>query len=1165
MRFGCSLLALLSIALWTAAAASQVLINECISSNVDGIRDEENDTPDWIELCNPGFADVDLSGYGISDDVAQPFQWVFGDVVLHSQDHLLIFASGKDRHPEDLHWETVIDWGDDWRYRANFSEPPEFWREWWYNASSWDLGPSGFGFGDDDDSTEVPVVTSISIRKTFHVDDPENVVAMILHVDFDDAFVAWLNGKSLEVARQNITSNGPPGWRQYADSEHEAQMYQGLPPDTYFLGWVYSTLRQGTNVLAIEVHNAESSDDVTIIPFLTLGMIEPPAGGGEGLAEILHDLMPHMHTNFRLSADGETVSLHDPQGAVVYQSETGQMCADVSRGRAPDGAPNWVFFTEPTPEAPNAHTGFDEFADAPIFSVLGGLYDDPLSIELISPDPNGVITYTTGGAEPDEMSTPYTTPIQIAETSVIRARAFETGTLPSSTVSHSYILNDPSTLAVASFVTDPDNLWDEEIGIFHDDNLWEDWERPMHVGVFDTAGATLLSQDAGVKVYGGASRNHPQKSMRLIARGGYGSNSFDHTLFDEKPIASFKQLVWRNSGNDWCETQFRDGLMHHLLAHTDIDRLAYRPMRAYINGEYWGILNVRERIDEDYIASNHGVDPDDLDLIKMYYEAAQGDPEHYLEMLDYIEEHGLADPEHYAHIETLIDVEEYADYQAFEIYYANTDWPGNNIAYWRPRSADGRWRWIIYDTDFGLGHATDADHNTLAMALDPNGTGWPNPRYATFLFRSLMENETFRQMFINRYADYLNTSLLPSVTTAAADAFAAAIEPEIARHFDRWNRPFSRWEQERSIVDDFLNERPEYAREHIRDQFDLGGEFTLSLDISPPGAGAIHLAAIDVDVAWSGEYFEGVPISLTAVPDAGYAFLEWSDPTLPDTSSIVISPDDDYAVTAVFEQLTLPGIAVINEINYNSADTFDPGDWVELHNPGDLPFDMGGWTFKDEDDDHTFVLPAGLALPPNGFIVLCADTTAFTAHFPDVSPVLGNLGFGFSGGGELLRLFDSEKALYDWVEYDDDPPWPPEPDGHGPTLELTNPYLDNSLASSWMASPDHGTPGATNSAVVGIDLVTVPPLSLLLPSPNPFNPRTRIRFSLDRSRRLDLEIYDVAGRRVRVLATGSLTAGLHTLTWDGRNESGHVLPSGVYWLLLDAEGFRSTVKLVMIR
>ena len=154
---------------------------------------------------------------------------------------------------------------------------------------------------------------------------------------------------------------------------------------------------------------------------------------------------------------------------------------------------------------------------------------------------------------------------------------------------------------------------------------------------------------------------------------------------------------------------------------------------------------------------------------------------------------------------------------------------------------------------------------------------------------------------------------------------------------------------------------------------------------------------------------------------------------------------------------------VINEINYNSTDNFDPDDWVEIYNNSNDTIDIGSWLLKDEDDDHIFTAPSNIKILPEQYIIFCKDTIKFTELFPDVESYYGNLGFGLSGGSDLVRLFDSTGSLADTVRYDDDHPWPLSADGDGPTLELKHPTLDNTLWESWSASEGYGTPGAQNS------------------------------------------------------------------------------------------------------
>ena len=160
---------------------------------------------------------------------------------------------------------------------------------------------------------------------------------------------------------------------------------------------------------------------------------------------------------------------------------------------------------------------------------------------------------------------------------------------------------------------------------------------------------------------------------------------------------------------------------------------------------------------------------------------------------------------------------------------------------------------------------------------------------------------------------------------------------------------------------------------------------------------------------------------------------------------------------------------VINEINYNSLDSFDPDDWVEIYNSSNETIDLGSWLLKDDNDDHIFTIPLNTLLLPNQYLVFCTDTIKFAALFPDVNPYYGDLGFGLGGGGDIVRLFDYNGLLVDIVEYDDIAPWDTLADGSGPTLELNHPSLDNTLGENWSASQGHGTPGAVNSAYNGYE------------------------------------------------------------------------------------------------
>ena len=289
-----------------------------------------------------------------------------------------------------------------------------------------------------------------------------------------------------------------------------------------------------------------------------------------------------------------------------------------------------------------------------------------------------------------------------------------------------------------------------------------------------------------------------------------------------------------------------------------------------------------------------------------------------------------------------------------------------------------------------------------------------------------------------------------------------------------------------------------------------------------------------------------------------------------DNDAVILEPQKaervffDYTIGSS----SLTGLTpTINEINYHSSDNFNPDDWVEIYNPTDSTFDMGAWEFKDESDDHIFIIPQGTLLEPNEYITICRDTVAFKNHFPGVQSYIGDLGYGLSGGGELIRLYDNGGFLVDSLTYDDEEPWPLEPDGNGPTLELTNPLQDNGHFSYWSASTGNGTPGAVNSNYLGkITASTLPENFRLYQNyPNPFNPVTNIMYYLPERDAAIVKIFDALGREIRVLDNGNKESGYHTVRWDGKDGYGKHVSAGIYLYQLQAGRYIQTNKMVLIK
>jgi hypothetical protein len=812
--------------------------------------------------------------------------------------------------------------------------------------------------------------------------------------------------------------------------------------------------------------------------------------------------------------------------------------------------------------------------DAPIVTVAvpGGFYDESVWVPMESEPPTASIRYTLDGSEPTDTSAVYSSPLLVTQTTVLRSRAYAPDVAPGPTVTHNYFVDQRHTVAVVSLVTHPDNLWSEETGIYvmgagaepeyphYGANFWQDWERPVHIELYEPAGQLAFSIDAGMKIHGDrGTRAQPQKSLSLFARARYGYGSIKYQVFPDLALDRFEALVLRTSGNDWNASKFRDALMTSLGHEIGQDVQAYRPAVVYLNGAYWGIQNIREKLNEHYLASHHGTRTDEVDILEGNASVVTGSATHYEAAMALLARSDMSDESAYRAIQSLLDVDNLIDYQIAQIYFGNTDWPGSNVKYWRPRTADGRWRWLLYDTDFGFGRWVDCtySHNTLAFASAPDGPGWPNPPWSTFLLRKLLENDELRGEFVDRFADLMNTTFRPVHVADRILEMEAALRAEMPAHLARWELANGQWRSQVNVLNEFAENRADYVRQHLRDRFGLGTASEITVEAEPAGGGTVSVNSLLVtEFPWTGTYFADHPVRLSAISRPGYRFARWVTSLPEDQPTPTLCLSEAAQVRAIFAEGCAPAPAVvITEINYHSARDFDPADWVELYNSDLVPVDLSGWILTDSDPGHEYRFREGTALGAGQYLVVCRDLEAFGYLFPGVPNAVGDLGFGLSSDGDHVRLLDRSRVVVDSVVYADRAPWPSEPDGNGPTLALVHPGLDNALPQSWRASAGSGTPGIPNSGMV-------PPLESPLRQnfPNPFGRRTVIPFVLAESTQVVMEVYDCLGQRVATTLSTSLPAGHHAVVFDGSH-----LAAGVYVCRIATDHLVAARKMVLAR
>ena len=702
------------------------------------------------------------------------------------------------------------------------------------------------------------------------------------------------------------------------------------------------------------------------------------------------------------------------------------------------------------------------------FSEPGGFYPENVVVKLNAP--GAKIYYTLDGSTPNKKSTLYKFPLLIEETTVLRTKAYK-GRKNSDVYAHTYFIGEPrTTLPTVSISIDPWMLFDPEVGVFMNGpdaidslwrkpgaNFWSRSEREINTEIFEDNGECVFRSGTGFRLFGGMSRLFPQKSIVLVCRDQYGKKRIRHKLFGKKGAKKFKFLVLRNSGSDWGKTHFRDALMTNLVDDWDIEIQNDRPAQVYINGEYWGVYHIRDKVNRYFLESEWGYHKDSIDLIEHKLTRKRGSKKHYQKMLDFLEDNDMSLPENYLHIQTLMDVDNFMDYKIAEIYYDNVD-AGGNIKYWRPQIEGGRWRWILYDTDWGFGlHDAEAyEHNSLDFHTEPKGPHWPNPPWSTFILRNLLNNVDFEQAFINRFSDHINESFRSQRVLSLIDKHAQHLAPEMPRHFERWQLSEKTWKREIGIMKEFARERPANMRAHLQEKFDIGKSVALNLSTS---AGGKIILNRNVEVSskanFNGQYFEKVPIHLMAEPDLGFKFSHWEGVELMEgTREVTIALlEETSSLRAVFEKAINPltGAVVINEVSCNNRKT---GDWVELYNQSKKRVDLKGW-FLADNRNHYQIPP--ISIPSKGYAVICQDTAKFSkTHGGDVQ-INGNLGYGLSKRKEKINLYDEEGASVDKFQYDI------RPRDSLFTLNLLLPNLDNANIENWEALVGNGSPGRPNA------------------------------------------------------------------------------------------------------
>ncbi|PHR47727.1 MAG: hypothetical protein COA32_07165 [Fluviicola sp.] len=810
------------------------------------------------------------------------------------------------------------------------------------------------------------------------------------------------------------------------------------------------------------------------------------------------------HTNFKLSSTGEHLILSNQNGLPIDHILIPKLKTDISYGRITDGAPDWGYFDVSTPGSTNgSSSSFTCLLEIPTVDKNSGSYSGSVDLFVSHADPGVEIRYNLRGNNPTLSDPILQNSILLQNTSsvnnysiiptnpafnypmgaysetrannrgwvppystlntinVINIQAFKNGCIASEVVSRTFLIDENHDLDVLSIQTDSLGFFSDEEGIYVWGNDPEgnynrrgiQSERKSAIDFFNEEGDLIFSHKAGIRIGGSGSRHSTQKNINVFFRGTYDDSFPEDSLFEDSELNRWKRLTFRSGGHR-PDCLPKDEFASELVSSLAVGHSKYRYASTYLNGEYWGIHAVKERLNRHYLEAKYNLPRDSIAFLGNEGDLLDGTPQDsidYKNLVDFAKANDLNNQANFDTVTSQIDINNFTDYFISEIFLGNADWPNSNIKFWRKRTQstphvnaghDGKWRWLLFDLDGSFGGSCNdvyVTFNTLNWALRDDASF---EKY-TALFRNLIDNDHYKTDFINRTCDLVNSSFKASVTRPKLQSVKNNIDLDINNHIDRWRYPSTsntladrynetpntnQWEYLTAQMDTFLIRRPHYVRKHMFDEWGLSDSIRLEVDVNDQNMGSVKVNTIVINenlegvpsntYPWTGVYFSDLEIPLKAIPKEGYRFVEWIETGNTD-QTIFITLNSDSLFTARFEidpdyEPLLP--IVINEVQSNNGDTYQDeylafDDWVELYNPNDTAVNINGYYLTDEASKPTkYAINNDLIIPANGHLIIWCDNESEQG--------LNHTNFGLNKFGDFIGLVSSSEDFVDSLSFE---------------------------------------------------------------------------------------------------------------------------------------------------
>ena len=745
-----------------------VCISELLPSNQGNFM-IDNKLSGFIEIMNTTDTDVNLLNYSISDDLSTPFKWRLPEVILKPNEVLVIYTSGLDKVDTDLH--------------ASFK----------FNSKN------GIAILSNDKGQIVDMIEYENLangKALTKMGDTLYETGVVTPGYLNDGYTTEEFSNKMNPNRQELLINEVMNSNAGYIPQNGGQYYDWIEIKNYSS----NTINLSDYFLSSTANDMKQYQlpDVELKP----GGIYVVIASGE----TKYSNSSYQHTNFKIgAAEGIFLSKGDKLVDTMFISD---MPVNYSYGRGSNNG--YYYISNPTPGGEN-NAGTKEIAFAPILETPAGVFNNVDSMQVVVKSP-GTIYYTTDGSNPNSSSRRFDGSITLKSTTVLKFVSYENNKMGSEVVTASYIINENHQIPVVSvtlknsdFRMVTNNPWNTSV------------EVPAYAELYEEDGSFSIA--CGFQLFGGSTRGDRKKSFSLKFKKVYGESHLDYQVFEQVEAFRYDTLVLRSGSQDYPVSMIRDELASSIVnGVTELDAQDYKPVALYINGEYWGLYFLREKVDEYFVANNHNVSPEGTNIVRIDGDVMVGSSQNYYSIINYVRNNNMANSANYEYIKTKVNIDSLIDFWVGELYTANNDII-NQRYYDNPMVNDGKLRAVFYDLDFGFHNYRHNYYTFLTSGYGSGELGFDNS-----LIRNLLKNSEFRQHFLERMSYNMKNVWTDERINAKIDELEAMIRSEMPRNQSRWGLKMSTWEKELDVLRYFVSQRRAYLLAHTKAYFKLSDQ-----------------------------------------------------------------------------------------------------------------------------------------------------------------------------------------------------------------------------------------------------------------------------------------------------------------------------------------------------